>query len=244
MNYSIPKHVAIMMDGNGRWGKKRGLTRSEGHYAGAKTMQKIIDACIDFDVKILTLYAFSSENWSRPEDEVNYLMHLPVKFFNQKLPEFMRRNINIRISGNLAALPDPTREALMKAEKKTGNNTGIIVNFAFNYGGRDDILQGIRRVIHEVQNNDMNLDMMDEDLFQQYLYTKDLPDPELVIRTGGEKRVSNFLLWQSSMSELYFTDVFFPDFNKELLYEAIKEYQRRTTLHLTENQKWESTIRG
>ncbi|MFD1037776.1 isoprenyl transferase [Virgibacillus byunsanensis] len=232
MNSSIPKHVAIMMDGNGRWGKTRGLTRSEGHYAGAKTMQKIIDACIELGVNVLTLYAFSSENWSRPKDEVNYLMQLPVKFFKQKLPEFMKRNIKIRISGNIMVLPEPTKMALMKAEEKTKANDGIIVNFAFNYGGRDDILQAIRKVVNEVQHNRVEFEQVDEKMFAQFLYTKDLPDPDLVIRTGGEKRVSNFLLWQSSKAELYFSDVYFPDFNQELLEEAIHELQRRQLAHL------------
>lgn len=232
MNSLTPRHVAIMMDGNGRWGKKRGLTRSEGHFAGAKTMQNIIDASIELDIKILTLYAFSSENWSRPKHEVNYLMHLPVKFFNQKLPEFMRRNIKILISGNVTDLPESTRNVFVKAVEKTKNNDGIIVNFAFNYGGRDDILQATQRLIQEVQNGRVEFEDVDEELVQHFLYTKDLPDPELVIRTGGEKRVSNFLLWQSSMAELYFSDVYFPDFNKELLNEAILEWERKNSIYV------------
>lgn len=199
---NIPEHVAIMMDGNGRWGKKKGLTRSQGHYEGAKAMEKIIDASSEIGINYLTLYAFSSENWKRPKDEVNYLMHLPVKFFKQKLPEFMKRNIRILVSGNVAALPESTRNALLKAVEKTKINTGITVNFAFNYGGRDDILQAVRKMIVEVRRNHIEPENLDEKMFQHFLYTKDLPDPELVIRTGGEKRVSNFLLWQSCMSEL------------------------------------------
>ncbi|WP_099157238.1 isoprenyl transferase [Virgibacillus ndiopensis] len=229
MNSYIPKHVAIMMDGNGRWGKARGLTRSEGHFAGAQTMQKIIDASMELDIKILTLYAFSSENWTRPKEEVNYLMKLPVKFFNKKLPEFMKRNIKILISGNISALPRPTKKAVSKAVEETKNNDGIIVNFAFNYGGRDDILQAIRKIIENVQNKRIELNNVNEELVQHFLYTKGLPDPELIIRTGGEKRVSNFLLWQSSKSEFYFSDFYFPDFNKELLSEAIIEFQKRTS---------------
>lgn len=226
----IPKHVAIMMDGNGRWGKANGLTRSEGHFAGTKAMEKVIDACIEIDIEILTLYAFSSENWKRPRDEVNYLMYLPIKFFNQKLPEFMRRNIKIMISGDLSTVPRPTRNAVTRAVEKTKYNDGLIVNFAFNYGGRDDILQAIRQVVNEVQNNKIDLDHVDEEFFQHFLYTKELPDPELLIRTGGEKRMSNFLLWQSSVSELYFTDVYFPDFNKDSLVEALNEYWRRNSV--------------
>ncbi|PAV28286.1 di-trans,poly-cis-decaprenylcistransferase [Virgibacillus profundi] len=227
---NIPEHVAIMMDGNGRWGKRKGLTRSQGHFAGAKAMEKIIDASMDIGINFLTLYAFSSENWKRPEDEVNYLMHLPVKFFKQKLPEFMKRNIRILVSGNIAALPEPTKNALIKAVEKTVDNTGLTVNFAFNYGGRDDILQAVRKVIGEVQRNNIDFDELNEGMFHQFLYTRDLPDPELVIRTGGEKRVSNFLLWQSCMSDLYFTDVYFPDFDKDMLIEAVSELQRRGTI--------------
>ncbi len=228
MNRLMPKHVAIMMDGNGRWGKEKGLTRSEGHYAGTKAMEKVIDACIALDIQILTLYAFSSENWKRPKDEVNYLMYLPVKFFNKKLPEFMKRNIRIMISGNLNTVPKTTRDVMIRAIEETKYNDGLIVNFAFNYGGRDDILQAIRHVVSEIQQNRVDIEHVDEDLFRSYLYTKELPDPELLIRTGGEKRMSNFLLWQSSVSELYFTDVYFPDFNKEYLEEALQEYWQRS----------------
>lgn len=206
---------------------KEGLPEARVILREPKTMEKVIDASIALEIKILTLYAFSSENWSRPKEEVNYLMHLPVKFFKQKLPDFMKRNIKVLVSGNMAALPESTEQALTKSVKKTNNNDGMIVNFAFNYGGRDDILQAIRKVISEVDSKRIAMDNVDEELFQRFLYTKDLPDPELVIRTGGEKRVSNFLLWQSSMSELYFTDTYFPDFNKGLLTDAINEYRRR-----------------
>ncbi|MUK89376.1 isoprenyl transferase [Ornithinibacillus sp. L9] len=222
MNSNIPKHVAIIMDGNGRWGKSRGLTRSEGHYAGAQAMEKVIDGSIELGIEILTLYAFSSENWSRPKDEVNYLMRLPVKFFNQKLPEFIRRNCQIRISGNMESLPKNTKQALERAVEKTKYNDGLIVNFAFNYGGRDDILQAVCAILKEAKQNNLDIENMDEEMFNRYLYTRDLPDPDLIIRTGGEKRVSNFLLWQSSMSRLYFSDVFFPDFDDHHLREAIK----------------------
>src|SRR5690625_3970068 len=156
MNLSTLKHVAIIMDGNGRWGRARGLTRSEGHYAGVQAMEEVIDASIDLNIQILTLYAFSSENWSRPKDEVNYLMYLPIKFFNQKLPEFMKKNIKIKVSGNLNTIPKRTKNAVLKAIEKTKFNDGLIVNFAFNYGGRDDILQAIRKVINEVEENNID----------------------------------------------------------------------------------------
>lgn len=225
MNASIPKHVAVIMDGNGRWGKIRGLTRSEGHYAGVQAMEKVIDASIEVGIKVLTLYAFSSENWSRPQDEVKYLMQLPVKFFSQKLPEFMKRNCQIRISGNMNALPRATRFALEKAMNRTKRNDGLIVNFAFNYGGRDDILQAVHKIIDDVRHNGLSIDDLDEEMFHNYLYTGGLPDPDVVIRTGGEKRISNFLLWQSATAELHFSDVYFPDFNGELFKKAINYVQ-------------------
>lgn len=224
MNFT-PKHIAITMDGNGRWGKARGLTRSEGHYAGAQTMEKIIDACIALDIKVLTLYAFSSENWSRPNDEVNYLMHLPIKFFNQKLPGFMRRNIKIMIAGDMEGVPNKTRNAMQKAVQRTENNAGLIVNFAFNYGGRGEIMGAMKQIANEIKHGKMTLDGVDESVFEKFLYTRELPDPELFIRTGGEKRLSNFLLWQAADAELYFTDVYFPDFNMKQLQEAISVWQ-------------------
>ncbi|GAA0611110.1 isoprenyl transferase [Virgibacillus siamensis] len=225
MYQSSPDHVAIIMDGNGRWGKKRRLSRSEGHYAGSKRMEEIIDAGIVCGVKVLTLYAFSSENWSRPSDEVNYLMDLPVRFFNKKLPEFMKRNIQIRISGNTSPLPDKTRKVLAKAVSRTENNTGIIVNFAFNYGGRGDIVHAAKNLIEEVRNGKISKNDITEEKIQQYLYTGNLPSPNIIIRTGGEKRISNFLLWQSAESDLYFSDAYFPDFTGEMFAEAIGQQQ-------------------
>ncbi|WP_100012986.1 polyprenyl diphosphate synthase [Lentibacillus sediminis] len=216
-----PAHVAIIMDGNGRWGKKRGISRSEGHYAGSKRMEEIIDASIELGINVLTLYAFSSENWSRPHDEVKYLMDLPVRFFHKKLPEFMKRNIQIRISGNLTPVPGKTREVLEKAVTSTANNTGMIVNFAFNYGGRGDIVHAAKMLMEEVRNGKISEEDITEKKLQQCLYTGDLPSPDMVIRTGGERRLSNFLLWQSAESELYFSDVHFPDFTGEMFAKAI-----------------------
>lgn len=224
MAVNIPKHVGIIMDGNGRWGKSRGLTRSEGHYAGAKAMEKVIDASIALGIDALTLYAFSSENWSRSKEEVNYLMRLPVRFFKQKLPDLMKRNIKVLISGEMDKLPKATRKVLVKAIEKTKHNNGMIVNFAFNYGGRKEIVRAVQRVIGELKEKNLELD---EELVHQHLYTCELPDPELIIRTGGEKRLSNFLLWQAAEAELYFTDVYFPDFNEQHLRAAIDEYKQR-----------------
>ncbi|WP_156291560.1 isoprenyl transferase [Oceanobacillus salinisoli] len=227
MSLWVPNHVAIIMDGNGRWGKSRGLSRSEGHFAGTQAMEKIIDACVEMNIKVLTLYAFSTENWSRPADEVNYLMYLPVKFFNKKLPGFMKKNIRILVSGNIASLPDSTRKAVIKAVEQTKSNDGLIVNFALNYSGRSDILQAVRHLVLDIQHKKIDINQLDENYFQQFLYTKTLPDPEIIIRTGGEKRISNFLIWQSAQAELYFSDVYFPDFNKDLFRKAIAEVQKK-----------------
>jgi len=225
MNAQIPKHIAITMDGNGRWGKARGLSRSEGHFAGVKAMEEVIDACISLRVEALTLYAFSTENWSRPLDEVNYLMSLPIKFFHEKLPQFMKRNIRIRTSGNLKKVPFPTRVAIERAVKRTRNNDGMTVNFAFNYGGRDDIVQAIKAVVRE-KNVSGSQETTEMDI-EKHLYTNGLPSPDLMIRTGGEQRISNFLLWQAAEAELYFTDVLFPDFDETALKEAVCSWQKQ-----------------
>jgi len=225
--FHIPKHVAITMDGNGRWGKLNGFSRSQGHYEGAKTMEKVIDACVDFGVEIVTLYAFSSENWSRPKDEVSYLMQLPIRFFKKKLPIFMKKGIKIVVSGDLSKVPENTRKVLIEAMEKTKYNRVITVNFAFNYGGRDEILQAARGLIQAYQEKEIAMDDLNEDLFTSYLYTSDLPDPDLFIRTGGEMRMSNFLLWQAASAELYFTDTYFPDFLKKDLWKALSVYSER-----------------
>lgn len=231
--FQIPKHVAITMDGNGRWGKARGYSRSKGHYEGAKTMEKVIDDCIEFGIDILTLYAFSTENWARPKDEVNYLMQLPIRFFKQKLPIFMKKGIKIIVSGDLSQVPDSTRKILIRSMEETRNNHEIIVNFAFNYGGRDEILQAAEKMIKAWKSKEISIDDITEDLFTSYLYTSGLPDPDLYIRTGGEKRMSNFLLWQAASAELYFTDVYFPDFSTEHFLKALYEYSARKQRNLS-----------
>ena len=224
----IPKHVGIIMDGNGRWGKSRGLTRSQGHYAGVQAMEKAIDASIALGVEALTLYAFSSENWARAKEEVNYLMRLPIRFFKSKLPEFMRRNVKITISGNMDELPKATRKTLQQSMDQTKNNTGLIVNFAFNYGGRGEIVQAVQHVIRDMQEKNIELD---EETIEDYLYTGGLPALDLVIRTGGEQRLSNFLLWQAAHAELYFTDIYFPDFDEAEMQAAIYEFQERRAVY-------------
>jgi undecaprenyl diphosphate synthase len=217
----LPKHIGIIMDGNGRWGKNKGLSRSHGHLEGIKSIETIINASIEMGIDILTFYTFSSENWKRPQEEVQYLMELPIIFFNEKMTEFMSKNIRIQISGMINELPLETRKALTQAIEETKKNTGIVLNFAFNYGGRDEIIHAVNRIIKDVQMGKIKKDNIDESYLENYLYTSGLPDPDIIIRTGGEKRLSNFLLWQSAYTRLYFTDILFPDFNKEDFIRAI-----------------------
>ncbi|WP_283249412.1 isoprenyl transferase [Bacillus sp. FJAT-49736] len=224
---NIPTHIAIMMDGNGRWGVQQGLTRSQGHFAGAQTMERIIEASLELGVKILTLYVFSSENWKRPKEEVQYLMDLPAEYLNQKLPKFKKNNIRICISGDMDGLPLHTQNAFKKAINETSSNNQLIVNFALNYGGRNEILAAVKSLIMDINNSKVQIEEINDDLINNYLYTKELPDPDIIIRTGGEKRLSNFLLWQSSKSELWFSEVFFPDFTKEMLLQAINDVNQR-----------------
>ncbi|KQL54441.1 UDP pyrophosphate synthase [Heyndrickxia shackletonii] len=227
MNTIIPTHIAIMMDGNGRWGLQRGLTRSQGHFAGAQAMEEMIDASLELGVKVLTLYVFSTENWKRPSEEVQYLMDLPAQYLGQKLPEFKMKNIRICISGDLDRLPRHTQCAFKKAVHETSSNNQLIVNFALNYGGRYEILSAVKSLIRDIKDSKVEIEEINDDLINNYLYTKELPDPDIIIRTGGEKRLSNFLLWQSSKSEFWFSDLYFPDFTKEMLLRAINDVNQR-----------------
>ena len=226
MVFHMPRHIAVIMDGNGRWGKLNGLSRSEGHYAGVQAMETIIDKSMELGVEALTLYAFSTENWSRATEEVNYLMFLPIKFFQSKLPEFMRRNIRITVAGNLDRVPDRTRIAIERAVGRTSRNSGMVVNFAFNYGGRDEIVQATKRLALDVLAGRMDGATLSEDEVADYLYTASLPTLDLMIRTGGEQRISNFLLWQMADAELYFSEALFPDFDGEALEKAVLAWQR------------------
>ena len=224
-------HIAIMMDGNGRWGKQRGLTRSQGHYAGSKAMERLIEAALELGIKTLTLYAFSTENWTRPKEEVNYLMDLPAQYLTEKLPEYRQKKIKICISGDVEGLPNHTRKAVMTAVNETKNNDRLIVNFALNYGGRNEILFAVKSLIKDSSHTKITAEDINEELLENYLYTKGLSDPDIIIRTGGEKRLSNFLLWQSSKSEMWFTDTYFPDFNKHMLIQAINEVNQRKVMN-------------
>jgi len=224
---NIPVHVAIIMDGNGRWATRRGLPRVAGHHTGMKAVKRTAIAASDAGVKVLTMYAFSTENWVRPREEVEFLMKLPQEFFPLEIEELIEKNVRIRMTGWEEDLPDYTLEPVLDAIERTKHNTGLILNFALNYGSRKEMVHGIKELLADVQAGKLTPDQIDEKRFQAYLLTGDLPDPDLLIRTSGELRISNFMLWQLAYSELWFTNVFWPDFTEQHLYEAIYEYQRR-----------------
>lgn len=227
----IPKHIGIIMDGNGRWAKKRLKPRVFGHKAGMDALQEVTIAASDLGVKVLTVYAFSTENWSRPEDEVNFIMNLPVEFFDKYVPELNKNNVRIQMIGETHRLPEATLTALNKAIETTRRNSGLILNFALNYGGRAEITLAVRNIAQDVLDANLNPGDITEDLIANYLMTDHLPylyrDPDFIIRTSGELRLSNFLPWQSAYSEFYFTPILWPDFKQEQLIEALEEYNRR-----------------
>jgi undecaprenyl diphosphate synthase len=223
----IPRHVAIIMDGNGRWAKKRYLPRIAGHRAGMKTLRKIVTFANEIGVGILSLYAFSTENWKRPPREVDFLMRLPEEYLQRELPLLIEKNIVVNIIGEPAGLPAGTQKAIDTALEKTQQNTGMRLNFAFNYGGRTEIIHAVKTICAEISRGRLSVDEITENLFGKYLYGGGMPDPDLLIRPSGELRISNFLLWQLAYTELWFTDVLWPDFEKEHFWEAVLEYQQR-----------------
>lgn len=223
---NIPHHVAIIMDGNGRWAQEKGLPRQEGHRQGVETVRATVKNCHELSIKIVTLFAFSTENWQRPAWEIKYLMSLPEKYFNQELPELMRNNVQVRLIGDSKKLPRKVRKAVFDGLKATKNNSGMILNFALNYGSRAEIIEAVNNIITDSLSGKIKR-KLDEKQFTKYLYTADLRDPDLLIRTSGEIRISNFLLWQLAYSELWFTDVYWPDFSMADLLEAIYAYQQR-----------------
>ena len=223
----IPTHVAIIMDGNGRWAKKRNMPRVKGHYEGMQTVKKITKYASKLGIQYLTLYAFSTENWARPKEEVSYLMDLPEKMFTSFMPELMENNVKVEIIGVVEKLPENTRKAVEDAIEQTKNNTGLKLIFALNYGSKDEIVTAVKRIAQGAANNEYKVEEIDEQLISDNLFTKDTPDPDLLIRTSGEQRISNFLLWQISYSEFIFTKVAWPDFVEEEFYKALLEYQSR-----------------
>ncbi|MDW4207090.1 MULTISPECIES: isoprenyl transferase [Staphylococcus] len=225
--HNIPEHVAIIMDGNGRWAKQRKLPRIKGHYQGMQTVKKITKVASDIGIKYLTLYAFSTENWTRPENEVNYIMNLPVNFLKTFLPELIENNVKVETIGFMEYLPSSTLKAIAKAKEDTKDNTGLKLIFAINYGGRAEILNSVKTIYEELTAKGLTSDDITEQMIDDHLMTHAYPDPDLLIRTSGEQRISNFLIWQVSYSEFIFNEKLWPDFDKEELINCIKIYQSR-----------------
>ena len=225
---NIPRHVAIIMDGNGRWATKRGLPRSAGHRAGMEALRDLITASSELGIEALTLYAFSTENWKRPRDEVGTLFSLVVEYFNREISELHEKGVRIRVLGDMSRVPQKARAALMRAEDITHDNSGLKLNLAINYGARAELVRAARALAEDVSNGGMAPDAIDEAAVSSRLYTSGQPDVDLLIRTGGEMRLSNFLLYQSAYAELLFTDTLFPDFDKAHYLDAIREFQGRS----------------
>ncbi|ADG06241.1 undecaprenyl diphosphate synthase [Kyrpidia tusciae DSM 2912] len=224
---NLPRHVAIIMDGNGRWAHRRGLPRVAGHRAGMKAVKEVTRAADEIGIQVLTLYAFSTENWKRPPEEVDYLMRLPQEFLDRELQELDEHGVRVRLIGETDGLPPHTLRAVEAAMGRTRNNTGLILNFALNYGARAELVNAVRSIARRVQDGELGPEDVDEATISAALQTRDLPDPDLLIRTSGELRISNFLLWQIAYSELWFTEVLWPDFTREHLFEAVRAYQSR-----------------
>ncbi|SHK33092.1 undecaprenyl diphosphate synthase [Clostridium cavendishii DSM 21758] len=224
---NVPKHIAIIMDGNGRWAKERNLPRTMGHKAGVETIRRIIKECDKLGVKYLTLYAFSTENWKRPKDEVSALMKLLVEYLKKEFDELNRSNVVINNIGDISKLPLECQKELKAAYEKTKHNTGITMNLALNYGGRDEILNAVNGIIKDVKDSKLDINKIDESVFSNYLFTKGMPDPDLIIRPSGEQRISNFLLWQCAYSEFWYSNINWPDFSEQDLHKAIYDFQNR-----------------
>jgi len=219
----VPTHIAIIMDGNGRWAKARGLPRLAGHRAGTENLRRILAACVEFGVKILTIWAFSTENWRRPQEEVRGLMDIVEQVIDRELNELHKNGVRLRHIGRLEGISSHLQQKVRNAIEVTKNNDRLMLNVAFNYGGKAEILDAIKRMIAE----GVRSEEVDENLVARYLYTAGLPDPDMIIRTGNESRISNFMLWQGAYSEYYFTPVLWPDFDKEELRKALEDYARR-----------------
>jgi undecaprenyl diphosphate synthase len=227
MTKIIPRHIAIIMDGNGRWAKQRGLPRIKGHEKGADAVRECVEGCGELKVEYLTLYAFSAENWQRPKSEVFALMRLLDKFLKEKTPELVEKNVRLQAIGRLTDLPDNCQNRLHESIKRTANNTGLTLILALSYGGRDEIIDGIRSLLREVEAGHIDRAMINPEMFSKHLYTRYYPDPDLLIRTSGEMRISNFLLWQLSYTEMYVTPKLWPDFTRKDLSAAVEDFARR-----------------
>ncbi len=223
----IPEHVAVIMDGNGRWAKQKGNQRIFGHQNAIKAVRQTVEAAAEIGVKFLTLFAFSTENWNRPKTEVNALMNLLVDALQKELPILKKNNIKLKTIGQTESLPQSCLQNLNQVIEATKENTHMTLNLALSYSGRWDIISGVKKIAQKIKDNKLELNQVDELLFSQHLSTQNIPDPDLMIRTSGELRISNFLLWQLSYAELYFTQTLWPDFSKKEFYKAIEAYQKR-----------------
>ena len=223
----LPKHIAIIMDGNGRWAKQKGLLRAIGHENGTKAVREVVESCAELGVENLTLYAFSTENWNRPKLEVQTLMKLLVSSLKKEIKTLQKNNIKLSAIGNLTSLPSKVYKELMEVIDKTKENNRMSLTLALSYSSREELINAIKEISLNVKNNIISLEKIDESIINEHLYTRNLPDVDLLIRTSGEQRISNFLLWQIAYAELYFTSILWPDFTKQHLYEAIIEYQKR-----------------
>jgi undecaprenyl diphosphate synthase len=224
---NLPKHLAIIMDGNGRWAKQQGLLRSLGHQSGTKSVKVIIEASARLGIEFLTLYAFSSENWNRPKLEVETLMKVLINSLKKELVTLQKNNIKLNAIGNLEKLPKSAQKELLDVINKTKDNTKMTLTLALSYGSREELVSAVKNICSKVKNNIISIDAIDDSIINEHLYTQNLPDVDLLIRTSGEHRISNFLLWQIAYAELYFTDILWPDFKEQDLYEAIVSYQKR-----------------
>ncbi|MDG5814364.1 isoprenyl transferase [Chitinispirillales bacterium ANBcel5] len=222
-----PKHIGIIMDGNGRWAKRRGLPRTAGHRAGTNATREIVRACGELNISYLTTYVFSAENWGRPSLEVSMLMDLLVEMTRRELENLNKNNVRLNAIGDMSKLPPKTRKELLNGIENTKNNTGLNLILAISYGGRSEIVNAAKKFASDVLKDPNALENLNEKSFSSYLYTKNIPDPDLIIRTGGDCRISNFLLWQSAYSEIYITETLWPDFDKNCLKEAIEDYNKR-----------------
>ncbi len=224
---AIPNHIAIIMDGNGRWAKKRGLPRVAGHHEGVSSVRDIVEVCGQLGVGYLTLYAFSTENWKRPKDEVSTLMRLLLRSLRDETDRLHENNVRLKTIGNTETLPRDVQDELMTSIERTRNNTGLTLVLALSYSGRWDIINGIKSILHDVKNGKVGEEEVTENLLSSYLTTKEFPDPDLMIRTSGESRISNFLLWELAYTEIHIAECYWPDFRRAQLYEAIRDFQKR-----------------
>ncbi|MEK7396032.1 MAG: isoprenyl transferase [Candidatus Poribacteria bacterium] len=223
----IPKHIAIIMDGNGRWADLRDLPRAAGHKAGIESVHEVVELCAELGIQVLTLYTFSIENWKRPSLEVNALMRILLNQLHEQTPDLNSKNVKINVIGDIVRLPKRVVNELQRSVDMTKNNTGLILNLALSYGGRQEIIKATQAIAHDVEKGKLKADKIDEKVFSKYLYTSGLPDPDIIIRTSGEMRISNFLLWQCAYSEIYITEVLWPDFRRKDFLLALLSYQKR-----------------